>query len=250
MKTLTMALGALALSASTFTTLADEVKVAVAANFTGPMEKIAPAFAQATGHQAVVAYGSTGKFYAQIKNGAPFDILIATDQATPQRLADEGLAVADSQFTYASGTLVLWSTKPGLIDDQGAVLKGDGFRHLAIANPKVAVYGAAAVEVLNKLGLYDRLQPRIVTAENINQAHQFVTTGNAELGFVALSQIFQDGEYAAGSHWIVPAELHAPLKQDAVILKRGKDNPAARALMEFIKGDQARAVILAHGYAL
>jgi molybdate transport system substrate-binding protein len=227
---------------------AADVQVAVAANFTAPMQAIAAGFEQATGHQAKLAFGSTGKFYAQIKNGAPFDVLLAADDETPAKLEKEGMTVAGSRFTYSIGRLALWSAKPGYVDDQGAVLKQGAFKHLALANPKLAPYGAAAVETLNRLGLLAALQPRFVQGENIAQTFQFVSTGNAELGFVALSQVFEGGKLKRGSAWIVPAGLHAPIRQDAVILARGRDNPAARALMKYLKQDQARAIIRAYGY--
>lgn len=230
--------------------LAAEVSVAVAANFTAPMQKIAADFEKDTGHKAQLAFGSTGKFYAQIKNGAPFEILLAADDETPAKLEKEGLAVAGSRFTYAIGQLALWSAKPGYVDDQGAVLKQGAFAHLAIANPKLAPYGAAAVETLNKLGLLAALQPKFVQGENIAQTYQFVSTGNAELGFVAVSQVVENGKLKSGSAWIVPASLHSPIRQDAVVLTPGKDNPAATALVKFLKTDQARAVIQSYGYAL
>jgi molybdate transport system substrate-binding protein len=229
---------------------ADEVSVAVAANFTGPMEKIAPAFEKATGHKASVAYGTVGKFYAQIKNGAPFDVLISADDETPIRLEKDGLALAPSRFTYAIGKLVLWSAKPGLVDDKGEVLKRGDFKHLAIANPKVAVYGAAAMEAMKKLGVDNTLEPKLVLGESITQAYQFTASGNAELGFVALSQIYKDGQYASGSYWLVPPALYPQIRQDAVLLTRGKDNAAAAALLNYLKSDAAKQVIRAHGYEL
>jgi molybdate transport system substrate-binding protein len=227
---------------------AAEVRVAVAANFTAPMQAIAAGFEQATGHRAKLAFGSTGKFYAQIKHGAPFDVFFAADDETPARLEQEGAAMAGSRFTYSIGRLALWSSKRGYVDAAGAVLKQGAFRHLAIANPKLAPYGAAAVETLEKLGLLAALQPKYVQGENIAQTFQFVSTGNAELGFVALSQVFEGGRLKRGSAWRVPSALHAPIRQDAVILGRGKDNPAALALMKYMKEDRARAIIRAHGY--
>jgi molybdate transport system substrate-binding protein len=229
---------------------ADSVQVAVAANFTGPMTLIATEFEKATGHQARIAYGTVGKFYAQIKNGAPFEVLVSADDETPKRLEMDGLALPETRFTYAIGKLMLWSATPGLVDSKGEVLKKGGFKRLAIANPKTAVYGAAAVDVMRKLGLLADLEPRFVLGENITQAYQFAATGNAELGFVALSQIYKDGQYTAGSHWAVPAELYPSLRQDAVLLAKGQDNPAARALLAWLKSDAARQVIRAHGYEL
>jgi len=238
-----------ALSFST-AALADEVQVAVAANFTAPMKQIAADFEKATGHKAQLAFGATGKFYAQIKNGAPFEVLLSADDTTPAKLEAEGAAVAGTRFTYSIGRLVLWSARPGFVDDQGEVLKQGTFRHAAIANPKVAPYGAAAVETLSALKVLDSVRPKFVQAENIAQAHQFVATGNAELGFVALAQVMKDGKIGAGSAWVVPANLHQPIKQDAVILANGKGKPAAEALMKFLQSDKAKAVIQSFGYDL
>ena len=231
-----------------FTASADEVQVAVAANFTAPMQKIAEAFARDTGHRAVLAFGATGKFYAQINNGAPFDVLLAADEQTSQRLEDEGQGVAGSRFTYAIGSLVLWSAREGYVDPQGRVLADGDFRHLALANPKTAPYGAAALQTLEKLGLRERLQPRFVQGENIAQTHQFVASGNAELGFIALSQVIEDGRIARGSAWRVPADQHQPIRQDALLLQRGEHNPAARALLDYLRSASAVALIRAYGY--
>jgi len=244
-----MAAAALAL-AGVSPAQAAEVMVAVAANFTAPMQKIATAFEQATGHKAVLSFGATGKFYAQIKNGAPFQVLLAADDTTPERLEREGQGVQGSRFTYAVGRLVLWSPRAGYVDDQGQVLKTGDFAHLAVANPKLAPYGLAAVQTLAKLGLSERLQPRFVTGENIAQTYQFVATGNAPLGFVALSQVMEGGNIAKGSAWQVPEALHDPIRQDAVLLANGKDQPAATALMQFLRSDAAREVIRAYGYGL
>jgi molybdate transport system substrate-binding protein len=229
---------------------AGETTIAVAANFTGPMELIKPAFEKTTGHTLTVAYGTVGKFYAQIKNGAPFDVIVSSDEAVPIRLEKDGLALPETRYTYAIGKLMLWSSKPGVVDDKGAVLKGGDFRHLAVANPKLAVYGGAAVEVMDKLGLRTTLEPKWVLGENITQTYQFVASGNAELGFVALSQIYKDGRYADGSHWAVPQDLYPALRQDVVLLSRGKDNAAARALVDYLRSDFAKQVIRAHGYEL
>ncbi|MCL2655975.1 MAG: molybdate ABC transporter substrate-binding protein [Betaproteobacteria bacterium] len=232
------------------TAWAGDVLVAVAANFAGPMEKIAVAFEQATGHKASVATGATGKFYAQIKNGAPFEVLLAADSETPKKLQDEGLGVPGSAFTYAQGSLVLWSATPGFVDSEGAVLKQGGFKHLAICNPKLAPYGQAAVETLKALNLYGSLSPKFVLAENVAQAHQFTASGNAELGFVALSQIAPPGKTIEGSYWLVPSNLYAPILQDTILLKKGEGNPAALALMKFLKSEAAKAIILSYGYRL
>lgn len=229
---------------------AGAVQVAVAANFTAPMKQIAADFEKDTGHRVQLAFGGTGKFYAQILNAAPFEILLSADDETPARLAREGLAITASQFTYAQGRLVLWSAQPGVVDAQGDVLKRGGFAHLALANPRLAPYGQAAVETLKALGVHDALAPKFVTGENIGQAFQFVQSGNAPLGFVALSQVMQDGKIAAGSAWVVPAKLYQPIRQDAVILERGRNNPAAQALMTYLKGDKARKLIQSYGYDL
>lgn len=227
---------------------AGEVQVAVAANFAGPMEKLAEQFQRDTGHKAVVATGATGKFYAQIRNGAPFEVLLAADDETPARLETEGHVVAGSRFTYATGRLVLWSAKEGVVDNGGNVLKTGSYKHLAIANPKTAPYGAAAVATLQKLGLYDTVQPRIVQGENIAQAWQFASTGNAELGFVAQAQVWRDGKFTAGSGWIVPATMHDPIRQDAALLAKGAGNPAAQALLQYLRTDKAKALIRTFGY--
>ena len=229
---------------------ANDVQVAVAANFTAPMQKIAAEFAKDTGHKAVLAFGATGKFYAQIVNGAPFEVLLAADDATPARLETEHRTVPGTRFTYAIGKLALWSAKEGVVDNQGQVLKTGDYAHLAIANPKTAPYGAAAIETLTKLNLLDRVQGKLVQGENIAQAYQFVSTGNAPLGFVALAQVYRDGRFTSGSGWIVPATLHAPIRQDAVILAKGSANPAAQALEAYLKSDKARGLIRSYGYAL
>ncbi|MBD8682585.1 molybdate ABC transporter substrate-binding protein [Pseudomonas sp. CFBP 13719] len=229
---------------------ADEVQVAVAANFTAPIQAIAKAFEADTGHKLVAAYGSTGQFYTQIKNGAPFEVFLAADDSTPAKLESEQETVPGSRFTYATGTLALWSAKPGYVDAEGAVLKGNSYQHLSIANPKAAPYGLAATQVLAKMNLTQVTQPKLVEGQNITQAFQFVSTGNAELGFVALSQIFKDGKVEQGSAWIVPAALHDPIKQDAVILNKGRDSDAAKALMQYLKGPAAAAIIKSYGYQI
>ncbi|WP_295400724.1 molybdate ABC transporter substrate-binding protein [uncultured Thiocystis sp.] len=229
---------------------ADDIQVAVAANFTAPMKEIAAAFEQETGHRVKAAYGATGKFYAQIKNGAPFEALLSADDTTPAKLVAEGAAVKDTQFTYAVGTLVLWSAKPDFVDGEGKVLADGDFQKVAIANPKTTPYGAATLEVLTGMGLLDAVQPKFVTGENIAQTFQFVSTGNAELGFVALSQVMKDGKIAEGSAWIVPGKLHEPIRQDAVVLEPGKDKPAVVALMDYLKGERAQTIIRAFGYEI
>lgn len=227
---------------------ADEVLVAVAANFAGPLAKIAEGFTAATGHTLKTSSGATGRFYAQIVAGAPFEVLIAADDETPKKLVAEGRAVAGSNFTYAIGKLVLWSAQPGFVDAQGTVLTSGKYTHLAIANPKIAPYGAAAVEVLEVKGLYDVTASKLVTAESIAQAYQFVASGNAELGFVALSQVAAPGQPATGSYWLVPPNLYREIRQDAVLLEPGARKAAAAALLSYLKSPAAKAVIQAYGY--
>lgn len=227
---------------------AASIHIAVAANFAAPMKKIAQAFERETGHTVVLSAGSTGQLYAQIRNGAPFAVFLSGDDETPARLEAEGLAVRATRFTYATGRLVLWSRQAGRVDRQGEILRGSAFNTLAIANPALAPYGAAAVETLSALGLRDRVAPRLIEGANITQAYQFVASGNAELGFVALSQVMEDGQIKSGSAWLVPANLHSPLRQDAVLLNAGKDNPAASALLSYLRGKSAKAVLDAFGY--
>lgn len=246
-RVLRLALGLYAALTGTMAFAAD-VQVAVAANFTAPMKAIAEAFQKKTGDTVTAAYGATGQFYAQIKNGAPFEVFLAADDTTPARLEQEKATVPGSRFTYATGALALWSAKDGYVDKDGKVLKQGNFSHLSIANPKAAPYGLAAIQTLEKLGLMETLRPKIVEGQNISQAQQFVASGNAELGFVALSQVYKDGKLTSGSAWIVPESLHEPIRQDAVILEKGKDNPAARAFIDFLKGPEAEKIILSFGY--
>jgi molybdate transport system substrate-binding protein len=227
---------------------ADEVLVAVAANFAAPMKLIAADFEQASGHKAQLAFGASGGFYAQIKNGAPFQVLLSADDETPAKLVQEGLADASSRFTYAIGSLVLWSARPGFVDGRGDILRTTSYAKLALANPRTAPYGRAAVEALTSLGLLGALEARFVQGENIAQTYQFVMTGNAELGFVALSQVWKDGALTGGSAWLVPAELHQPIRQDAVRLTAARGNVAALALLQYLQSDKAKAIIRAFGY--
>jgi len=229
---------------------ASQVLVAVAANFAPPMKIIAADFEKATGHRVVASYGSTGALFAQIKSGAPFEVFLSADSETPARLDNEGDAVAGSRFTYAIGKLVLWSRQPGAVDEAGAVLRRNEFNRLALANPKLAPYGAAAVEALKSLGMYEAVKPKFVTATNITQSLQFVKSGNAELGFIALSQVWENGRFTEGSGWIVPQSLYSTIHQDAVLLNRGRDNPAAVALLNYLRSERARAVIRNFGYDL
>ena len=236
---------ALALSAAA---QAEVVQIAVAANFTAPARALAEIFARTTGHEAKLSFGATGAFYTQIKNGAPFDVLLAADDERPIRLEKEGDTVPGSRFTYAIGQLVLWSAKPGFVDGEGAVLKGGNFNKIAIANPKLAPYGAAAVETMDKLGLAAALTPKLVTGESIGQTYNFIATGNAELGFVALAQVLDGGKMKSGSMWVVPAKYHAPIIQDAVILKRAAANPAAKAWMALMRSPNTQDFIRSYGY--
>jgi molybdate transport system substrate-binding protein len=229
---------------------AESTIAAVAANFTEPMNEIAEAFEKATGHSVKLSFGSSGKFVAQIENGAPFEVFLSADAEKPEKLEKNKMAVEGSRFTYTVGKLVLWSAKPGYVDDQGRILESGGFRYLALADPKLAPYGEAAVEVLKNKGLFEKLQPSFVLGENISQTHQFISTANAELGFLALSQVIENGKIAEGSGWIVPETLHAPIRQDAVLLNKGADNPAAAALLQFLKSSEARAIIQKYGYSL
>lgn len=227
---------------------AADTTVAVAANFSGPMQEIATAFAGSTGHRARLVAGSTGKLNAQIRSGAPFDAFLSADDVTPQRLARDGFAIKDSRFTYAVGRLVLWSAQPGLVDSRGAVLAAGNFKRLALADPRLAPYGAAALEVLSALKLESNLRPRMVLGESVGQAYLFVASGNAALGFVSLSQVQSAGRLHTGSVWIVPQNLYRPLRQDFVLLTRGAGKPAARELARYLRGAAARAIIRGHGY--
>lgn len=230
--------------------LADEVQVAVAANFTAPMQEIAQAFEQDTGNRVVAAFGSTGQLYAQISHGAPFEVFLAADATTPARIEQDGLAVTGTRFTYATGTLALWSADASLISDGEQLLRSGSFQHLAIANPKTAPYGLAAKQVMQRLGLSAALAHTLVEGQSIGQTYQFVASGNAELGFVALSQVYRNGEITTGSAWQLPAELYEPIHQDAVLLDKGADNPAAAALLSYLKGERAAAIIRSYGYGL
>ena len=239
---------ALALAGAAGTATAGEAQIAVAANFTAPMKAIIAAFEADTGHSVKASYGATGKLYAQIKNGAPFEALLSADQARPQLLEEEGVGVAGSRFTYAIGTLVLWSADAEAVTDGAALLKSGDFNKLAIANPKLAPYGEAAMQTLDALGVKAAVEPKLVMGENIAQTHQFVDTGNAKVGFVALSQVMADGKIKQGSGWPVPSDLHSPIRQDAVLLAAGKDDPAVVALLDYLQGDKAQAIIRGFGY--
>lgn len=236
---------AMSLFAGAGAALAAEVKVAVAANFTEPAKEIAARFKAKTGHDATLSFGSSGQFYAQIANGAPFEVLLSADRERPEKAEAEGLGVVGSRFTYAVGRLVLYSKTPGLVDGRGAVLTSGKFQKIAIADPKTAPYGLAAVETMRKRKVYDALQPKIVQGTSITQAYQFVDTGAAELGFVALSQV---ATVKGGSRWVVPASDHTPIDQQAVLLKTGANSAAAKAFMTFLKGPEAKGIIRKYGY--
>jgi len=224
---------------------AGQVQVAVAANFTEPAKAIAAAFAARTGDQAVLSFGASGQFFVQISHGAPFEVFLSADAERPKLAEQQGLGVAGTRFTYAVGRLVLWSRTPGLVDPAGAVLAKGDFKSLSIADPKAAPYGLAAVETLTKLGLYQKLSPKIVQGSSITQAFQFVQTGAAELGFVALSQVI---DTPGGSRWMVPASDHSPIEQQAILLTAGAQDPAARAFLAFLKSPEAVAIIRRYGY--
>ncbi len=233
-----------------FAVFAETTLVAVASNFAKPMNEIVNQFEKTTGHQVKLSLGSTGKFITQIENGAPFEILLAADEEHPQQLIQSGYAVAQSQFTYALGKLVLWSAIPNLVDAQGQILTQKSFKHLAIADPKLAPYGVAAIETLKQLKLLDQLQPLFVQGENIAQTYQFIQTGNAELGFIALSQVIDKNRISQGSAWIIPETLYTPIRQNAILLNKAEANPAAIALLSFLKSPIAIAIIEKYGYHL
>ncbi len=235
--------------ALTATAAADELKVAVAANFTDATRDIIPLFEKASGHSVKASFGSTGKLYAQIENGAPFQVFLAADVKTPGKAEQQGLAVPGTRFTYARGKLVLWSAKPGLVAGGEAFLKAGGFEHLSIANPQTAPYGLAAQQVMEHLDVWSALQPKLVRGESIAQAFQFVATGNAEVGFVALSQV-KAWKGEPGSLWEIPQGHYARIEQQAVLLEKGKQSEAARAFLAFLKGPEARAVITGYGYGV
>ncbi len=249
MNALHITIATLTLIVSTLASAA-EVKVAVSANFAQTLKEISTVFEKDTGHKLAITQGSTGKLYAQISQGAPFEVFLSADDETPEKLVTEGKAINGTRFTYAIGRLALWSPKPDLVDEGGQVLKTDKFRFLAIANARVAPYGRAAVQVMQKLGVLASIEPRVVQGESITQTFQFVSTGNAQLGFVALSQISENGKIKSGSAWIVPENMHEQLRQDAVLLNPGKDSAAAAAVLNFLKSDKAKKIIAAHGYQL
>ena len=227
---------------------AADVLVAVAANFTAPAKELAPIFEKQTGHKLVLSFGSTGMFYGQIKNGADFDVLLAADAKTPKKAIDEGYAVAGTSFTYAVGKLVLWSSDAKKITDGQALLNSGDFNKCAVANPKLAPYGLAAYEALKAMKIFEKVQPKFVEGDNIGKTFNFVKTGNADIGFVALSQVSKNGKLTSGSGWVVPEQYYNPIRQDAVLLKNGKNAEAAKAFLEFLKGPEAAKIKQAYGY--
>lgn len=235
----------LVLAGGTGALRADEIRVAVASNFSDAIQAVAEVFEEETGHQVILVFGSTGKHYAQIRNGAPFAAFFAADARRPELLEAEGVARPGSRFTYAVGKVVLWSPDPDLIDSSASVLVDGGFRYLAMANPKLAPYGEAAEQIMRTKGVWDGLQNRIVRGENIGQTFQFVKSGNAELGFVALSQVMKPGATIAGSFWRPPQALYTPIEQQAVLLE---ENPAARQFLAFMQTRAAVNIIESHGY--
>jgi molybdate transport system substrate-binding protein len=239
-------LALLASAASVLPCAAGEVKVAVAANFTEAANEIGALFKKATGDQAVFSFGATGQLFTQITQAAPFEVFLSADQKAPKKAIAQGFAVPDSLFTYATGKVVLFSKNKDLVKGEETLKQGK-FAKIAVANPETAPYGAAGVEVMKKLGVYDALAAKIVQGDNIAQTYQFVETGNAEVGFVALSQVINKDE---GSRWVVPDNLYATIAQDAVLLKQGAGNPAAKTFLSFLKGPQARAVKEKYGYGV
>jgi molybdate transport system substrate-binding protein len=229
---------------------AEQIHAAVAANFLAPFKEVVNRFEHISGHRVIVSSGSSGKIFAQIQNGAPFQVFLSADQAKPEALEKAGLAAPGSRFTYATGTLVLWSTRPGFVDEDFTRLKNRDFNKLALANPRLAPYGAAAVEVLENLKLEDATRAKWVQGESIAQTYQFVASGNADLGFVALSQIMNRRHIREGSSSVIPDKLYSPIRQDAVLLKSGKDNSSAKALLNYLRSEEARGIILAHGYKI
>lgn len=227
---------------------AEAARVAVASNFSAPMKKIVDLFEQQEGHSISLIFGSSGKLFAQIMNGAPFDILLSADSSKPQKLEQAGKIVKGSRFTYATGSLVLWSREKEVIHDSANILKSTQFNKLALANPRLAPYGVAAKQTLQHLGLWTELKPKIVTGESISQTYQFVYSGNSELGFVAQSQVFSGGKLLHGSGWAVPPELHDPIEQQAVLLVNAKNNQAALDLITFLKSDKALKIMQSYGY--
>ena len=242
LQVLALALAVLAFGAPA---MAADTQVAVAANFTEPAKEIATAFKTATGHNAILSFGSSGQFYAQMARGAPFEVFVSADADRPKKAEQDGLGVTGTRFTYAIGRLVLYSKTPALVDADGAVLKTGKFQKLSIADPVAAPYGVAAVATMNKLGVYKAVKPKIVMGTSITQAYQFVDTGAAELGFVAYSQVIN---VPGGSRWLVPTSFHAPIDQQAILLYTGQNSVAAKAFLTFLKSPASVAIIKKYGY--
>lgn len=251
MRLLLSALSVLLCTAFTHTAAqAAEAQVAVAANFAEPIKAIAAVLQKTTGHTLKISTGASGAFYTQIKNGAPFDVFLSADNERPEMLEKDGLAQPGTRFTYATGKLVLWSVRPGRVDGQGAVLKAADLGKVAFANPKTAPYGAAALQVLDKLGLKDALAPKLVQGESIGQTFNFVKTGNADVGFVAMSQVLEGGQLKEGSMWVIPQTQYDAIRQDAVLLKRGANNEAAKELFKLLQSPNIKDLIRSYGYDL
>ncbi len=227
---------------------AGEVRVAAASDLAAPMERIGALFQKESGHTLKVIFGASGKLHAQIKAGAPFDVFLSGDEEQPRLLLQEGLAVGGSRFVYATGRLVLWSVQPGLVDDKGAVLNKGNFNRLAIANPRLSPYGVAAKETLGKLTMWNAIQEKLDREDDLTQAYELAATEKVDLAFIALSQIMRDGKVAEGSWWLVPAELHGPIRQSAVLLSGAKDQAAAKDFLAFLKSKKAVAVMRGYGY--
>ena len=229
---------------------AAEAQIAVAANFAEPIKAIGAVLQKTTGHTLKVTLGATGNLYAQIKNGAPFDVLLAADTNTPEKLEKEGMTQPGSRFTYATGKLVLWSVNAATVDAKGQVLKKTDLGKVSYANPKTAPYGAATLKALDSLGLTAAITPKLVQGESIGQAFAFAATGNADVGFVAMSQVLEGGKLKGGSMWVIPQTLYDPIRQDAVVLQHGADNQAAKALMQLLKSPNIKDLIRSYGYEL
>lgn len=232
------------------TALAAQAQVAVAANFAEPMKAIAAVLEKTTGHTLKISTGASGAFYTQIRQGAPFDVFLSADNERPELLEKDGLAQPGTRFTYATGKLVLWSARAGRVDGQGAVLRAADLGKVAYANPRTAPYGAAAVQVLDRLGLKDAITPRLVQGESIGQTFNFVKTGNADVGFVALSQVLQGGKLKEGSMWVIPQARYDAIRQDAVLLRRGAENEAAKELLKLLQSPNIKDLIRSYGYEL
>ncbi|MFA6904261.1 MAG: molybdate ABC transporter substrate-binding protein [Gallionellaceae bacterium] len=227
---------------------AAEVSAAVAANFAAPMERIAALFRKESGHSVKLTTAASGKLYAQIRGGAPFDVFLSADEELPKRLLQEGQAVAGTRFVYATGRLVLWSVQPGLVDEKGAVLNSGKFERLAYANPVISPYGIATRETLTKLTMWNAMQKKLKKGDDVTQAYQLAANESADMAFVALSQVMRDGKVATGSWWLVPPELHNPIRQSAVLLSGSKEQAAAQALLAFMRSEKGKAVMRGFGY--